>query len=98
MDTSLAVSEQGGQLHVPLRPEPPGFLQLRGDAIAVMVIDNREVMRNTYNSGEVEVRPGVHEIRVRLQSGEVIEDSIEVKSGEHVVYNYSEKRIASRTP
>jgi hypothetical protein len=97
VDTTLEVGEGGGRLHVPLRTEPPGFLEIRGDSIAVIMVDGRVIKSNTYNSRPQQMAVGWHGIRVRLRAGTEIVDSVLVNSKEQVVYDYSEQRVTSRT-
>jgi hypothetical protein len=97
-DTTLEVSAAGGELRLTLSPEPPGYLVMMGNSIAVMFVDGRLVMSNTYNSGHQQLESGWHEIRVRLSSGTEFQDSVLVKSNEVVTYDYSLRRETERKP
>lgn len=99
VDTSLEVPEAGAQLNTVLREEPPGFLEIRGDSLAFIMVDDKVIAGNyTQNSGRNPTRAGRHAIRVQLRSGTVIADSVTVNPGEHVIYDYIERRVVARKP
>jgi len=97
VDTALDVPAEGAQLNLVLREEPPGFLEIRGDSLARMTVDDQVIASNyIQNSGRNAMKAGRHAISVQLRSGTVISDSVTVNSGEHVVYDYIERRVVSR--
>jgi hypothetical protein len=90
-DTTLEVGPATGQVHVMLRPEPPGVLVVQGDHPAQIYLDGVLVRENVQNSGPQSVRPGTHHVRVVLVSGEVVEESVPVGAEERVVFDFSSK-------
>jgi hypothetical protein len=92
-DTSLEVQATTGQLHVMLRAAPPGILVVQGDRPAQIYVDGILVRENIQNSGPQSVRPGTHQVRVVLLSGDAVEESVEVRSAERVVFDFSTRQI-----
>ena len=95
-DTTLEIASGSGQIHLTLKPEAPGVLVIQGDRPAQIYVDDALVVENVQNSGPRRLRPGSHQIRVVLVSGEVVEQSLAVKSGERVVFDYSKNSIERR--
>jgi hypothetical protein len=92
-DTTVDVQAGTGQVHVMLRPEPPGVLVVQGDHPAQIYVDGVLVRENVQNSGPQSVRPGNHQVRVVLVSGAVVEQSIAVGARERVVFDYSTQAV-----
>jgi hypothetical protein len=97
LDTLVQVGEVPALLDLRLRSEPPGVLVLQGDKPAEMFVDGRSVALNVQNSGPKEMSAGSHGIQVVLVGGETIEDTVVIRSGERVVYDFSRKAVTSRT-
>lgn len=95
-DTTVAVTTNLGTIELLLRQEPPGFLTVQGDYPAAIYVDQELVARNVQNSGARELVRGMHRIRVVLTTGEAVEDSVEVRTGESVVYDYSQRKVVRR--
>ena len=94
-ETTLAVSESVHQLDLALRPEPPGVLVVLGDRPAQIYVNGVLVVENVQNSGPRELSPGPHQVHVVLVSGETIDQTVTVRSGERVVFDYS-KDVVTR--
>jgi hypothetical protein len=94
-DTTVFVDEGTPPLHLRLRLMPPGFLQIMGDSVAVIYVDEQKIKEHTYNSGWIELAPGAHSVRVKMLSGTLVTASVDVKSAERVIYNYTSKTISA---
>jgi hypothetical protein len=96
-DTSVDVQSTTHQIHVALAPEPPGALVIQGDRPAQIYVDGTLVADNVQNSGVQRLSRGAHQVRVVLVSGDVIDNSVTVHSGERAVYDYT-KGTVTRSP
>jgi hypothetical protein len=96
-DSTVEVSGVTGQIHFVLVAEPPGMLIIQGDKPASIYVDGRLVIENTQNSGQQELPPGMHSIKVVLASGEPISKSLLVNPRERVVYDFTSGSV-TRTP
>jgi hypothetical protein len=76
-----------------LTAEPPGELIVRGDNPASIYIDRVLVKVNVQNSEIRQLSAGEHQVQVVLVSGDTIDKSITIASGERVTYDYSENHI-----
>jgi len=95
-DTTLEVGAATGQIHLALRVEPPGVLVIQGDRPAQIYVDGTLVKENVQNSGPQRLRPGTHQVRVILVSGESSDYTVDVRSGERVIYDYSKNSVERR--
>ena len=96
-DTAVEIAAGTGQVHLALRSEPPGVIVIQGDQPAQMYVDERLVADNVQNSGAQKLRRGSHQVRVILVSGQAIEKTVEARSGERTVYDYTKGTI-TRSP
>ncbi len=96
-ETTVVVGSQAVVIQLALKEHPPGLLILKGDRPARMFLDGASVAANVQNSGPRPVRPGAHEVQIVFVSGEVLQDTLEVASGERVVYDYSARAVTERS-
>jgi hypothetical protein len=96
-DTSLELHEGSQEIQLPLRREPPAVFMAQGDEPATIYIDGELVKENVQNSGERELAAGIHRIQIRRIAGGVFEDTIRVRSGELVLYDFTQRKVLRRT-
>jgi D-ribose pyranose/furanose isomerase RbsD len=96
LDSTLEVSEGTRQVHLALRPEPPGILVVLGDRPAQIYVDGTLIVENVQNSRPQRLNPGAHQVRVVLVSGETVEQSVVLRSGERTTFDYSKKTVERR--
>ena len=92
-DTMVELAAGTGQVHIALVPEAAGAVMIQGDQPAQMYVDGRLVADNVPNSRIQKLARGSHLARVILVSGEAIEKTLVVRSGEITVYDYSKDTI-----
>jgi hypothetical protein len=97
-DTTVEVGASTAQLHLRLRREAPGVLIVQGDHPAEIWVDGVLVRENVQNSGPQPLAGGSHRVRVRLVSGDVIEATVEVRTRERVVFDYTTQQVVGRAP
>jgi len=95
-DTTLEITAATTQVHLVLRPAPPGVLVIQGDRPAQIYVDDALVVENVQNSGPRALRAGPHQVRVVMVSGEVVEQTVTVRSAERVIFDYSRNSIERR--
>ena len=88
-ETTLVVTDATRQLHLALVREAPGVLVVLGDLPAQIYVDGTLVVENVQNSGPRSLPPGNHAVRVILVSGETIDHTVGVRSGERSTYDFS---------
>ncbi len=93
-DTSLELAA-GGALHFVLHPESPGVLVVQGDYPSQIYVDDALLVENVQNSGPRRLRAGVHQVRVVLMSGEVVERNVTLRPGERAVFDYTRNSVES---
>jgi hypothetical protein len=96
IDSVLDVLESTRQLHFPLNAEPPGVLVVLGDRPAQIYVDGALIVENVQNSRPQRLRPGSHQVRVVLVSGETVEQSVVLHSGERTTFDYSRNTVERR--
>jgi hypothetical protein len=96
-DSLLAVGSGAQFWHLTLSPVPPGVLVVLGDLPARIFIDDRLVAANVLNSGRQSYPPGRHEVRAELVDGTKLVESVDIKPGEVVTFDYSQRRVVSRS-
>ena len=97
-DTLLALDSSVSELRLELFPEPPGILVVVGDVPARIYIDDRLVAQNLQNSGNQALSPGTHQIEVVLGNGQSHRASVELRSGQRLVYDFSRQAVQSSNP
>ncbi len=97
-DTTVVVTSERTTVHMRLREESPGVLELQGDGPANMYVDGKLVAEGLPNSGRLELRVGSHEVKVAFLSGKILTTSIEVRPQERVVYDFSTESVTGRYP
>ena len=95
-ETTLVVTDATRQLHMTLTREAPGVLVVLGDLPAQIYIDGALVVENVQNSGPRSLPPGNHAVRAILVSGETIDHTVAVRSGERATYDFSRNGITRR--
>ncbi len=95
-ETTLVVTDATRQLHLTLNREAPGVLVVLGDLPAQIYVDGALVVENVQNSGPRSLPPGSHAVRVILVSGETIDHTVAVRSGERATYDFSKNAITRR--
>lgn len=95
-ETTLVVTDATRQLHLALTREAPGVLVVLGDLPAQIYIDGALVVENVQNSGPRSLPPGNHTVRVILVSGETIDHTVAVRSGERATYDFSRNGITRK--
>jgi hypothetical protein len=95
-DTVLEVLETTRQVHFALHAEPPGVLVVQGDRPAQIYVDGTLIVENVQNSRPQRLRPGPHQVRVVLVSGEAVEQSVVLRSGERATFDYSKNTVERR--
>jgi hypothetical protein len=96
-DTTLTVHAGDQEAHVALATEPPGYLVVQGDRPAQIWVDGSIVRDEVQNSGPRQLAPGPHPVRVVFSSGEQIDKTVAVKSGERVTFDYTHDTL-TRSP
>lgn len=95
-ETTLVTSAATNRLHLALTREEPGVLVVRGDLPAQIYVDGTLVVENVPNSGPRSLPPGNHTVRVILVSGEAIDHTVDVRSGERATYDFSRNAITRK--
>jgi hypothetical protein len=95
-ETTLVVTDAIKRVHLALLREAPGVLVVRGELPAQIYIDGILVVENVQNSGPRSLPPGNHNVRVILVSGESIENTVAVKSGERATYDFTKNGVTRR--
>jgi AAA+ ATPase superfamily predicted ATPase len=96
-DTSVEVVSNTRQIHIALAMEPPGVLVIQGDRPGQIYVDGTLVAENVQNSRPQKLRRGTHQVRVVLVSGDVIDNSVMVRSRERAVFDYTQGTV-TRSP
>jgi hypothetical protein len=95
-ETTLEITPATTQVHLALQPIPPGVLVIQGDRPAQIYVDDALIVENVQNSGPRDLRPGPHQVRVVMISGDMVEQTISVRSGECAVFDYSRNSVERR--
>jgi len=95
-DTTVEVAADTRQVHLVLAREAPGVLVVRGDLPVQIYVDGVLVVENVPNSGPQRLAPGSHDVKVITVSGETIDRTLNVRSGERIVFDFSNNSV-SRT-
>jgi hypothetical protein len=93
VETTLVTSESVREIDVALPALPPGVLVVQGDRPASIYIDGNLIIENVQNSGPRELKPGEHQVRVVLLSNQTIDHTVEVRSRERVVFDFSSNSV-----
>jgi hypothetical protein len=95
-ETTLVVTAETRQIQLGLAPEAPGTLVVLGDLPAQIYVDGALVVENVQNSGPRSLPPGSHTVRVVLVSGETIDHTVAMHSGERAIYDFSKNSVTRR--
>ncbi len=95
-ETTLVITDATRQLHLAMTREAQGVLVVLGDLPAQIYVDGALVVENVQNSGPRSLPPGNHAVRVVLVSGETIDHTVAVRSGERAIYDFSSNNITRR--
>ncbi len=95
-ETTLVITDATRLLHLAMTREAPGVLVVLGDLPAQIYVDGALVVENVQNSGPRSLPPGNHTVRVILVSGETIDHTVAVRSGERAIYDFSSNNITRR--
>jgi hypothetical protein len=97
VESTIAVTAATRQVHLTLAPAPPGVLVVLGDRPAQIYVDGMLAVENVQNSGPRPLPPGDHTVRVILVSGEILDHTVPVRSGERTIYDFSKNVVTHRT-
>jgi len=97
-DSTLLVTESSTRVDLALRAAPPGILVVQGDRPAQIYLNGVLIVENVQNSGPRELPPGAHQVHVVLMSGEAIDQSVTIQSGERSTYDYSKGVVTRKAP
>jgi hypothetical protein len=97
-ETTMTVSESTPQLDLVLRAAPPGVLVVLGDRPAQIYLNGVLIVENVQNSGPRELPAGSHQVHVVMVSGETVDQSVTIRSGERATYDYSKDVVTRKSP
>jgi hypothetical protein len=92
-ETTLVTSESVREIDLTLPALPLGVLVVQGDRPASIYIDGNLIIENVQNSGPRELKPGEHQVRVVLLSNQTIDHTVEVRSRERAVFDFSSNTV-----
>lgn len=92
-ESTVVVTAELRQIHMPLRRNPPGEIEVRGDLAARLYIDGEPIGSAHLYNWKVPLAPGSHQVRVVPSGGEPVETVVEIQAGERLTYEYTKNGI-----
>jgi hypothetical protein len=93
LDTTVVVTAELGQVHLQLRREPPGELEVRGDLAARLYLDGDPVGSAHLYNWKLPLAAGSYVVRVVPSTGEAMEATVRIQAGEKLLYEYSKNGL-----
>ena len=94
LDLDVAVDGSTTQVRAELQEEPPGILRVRGSQPGSIFVNGVLRRPNVPNSGDLTLPAGRYDVMVVVSaSGDTIRESVDVRSGERVEFDFSERRV-----